>query len=115
MYYPIPKNVYHAYWIKVFFLSFWGFFIIWFERNVFEKYQTDFEDESQDKENESLDPVDKVVQFNLQPTYHEIKPGKPRCKSGKIERGPFKYMYYPSLSFTVCLCVCLFLWDVYSR
>lgn len=47
----------------------------------------DFEDESQDKENESLDPVDKVVQFNLQPTYHEIKPGKPRCKSAHASLG----------------------------
>lgn len=80
-----------------------GFFII--SKYVIKICQTDFEDESQDKENESLDPVDKVVQFNLQPTYHEIKPGKPRCKSGKIERGPFKYS--PSLSFTVCLCVCV--------
>lgn len=53
-------------------------------KNVIENCQTDFEDESQDKENESMDPVDKMVQFNLQPTYHEIKPEKPRCKSGTI-------------------------------
>ena len=45
--------------------------------------ETDIEDDDQDKENESLDPVDRVVQFNLQPTYHEIKQGKARCKSGE--------------------------------
>ncbi|XP_062566864.1 golgin subfamily A member 6-like protein 22 [Saccostrea cucullata] len=52
-----------------------------------EKENEDSEDEDKDKENESTDPLDKVVQFNLQPTFHEIKQRKPRCKSAHASLG----------------------------
>jgi hypothetical protein len=44
---------------------------------------TDINEE--DKENESIDQSDKMVHFNLQPTFYETKQRKPRCKSGKAK------------------------------
>ncbi|XP_048746329.2 caldesmon-like [Ostrea edulis] len=44
-------------------------------------------DEGEDKENESIGQQDKMVHFNLQPTFYETKLRKPRCKSAHASLG----------------------------